>query len=79
MDDIASATETLRIVEQELRSRLAEAPARALDLVQQTGGRLETSDGVVPEPRPLGIASGGHRRLSVAVNFAAGCQAAPCR
>ena len=46
--DIASAAETLRVLEQELRSRLAEAPSRGLDLVQHTGGRLETSWGAVP-------------------------------
>jgi AraC-like DNA-binding protein len=45
--DIASATETLRVVEGELRSRLAEAPSRGLDLVQSTGRRLETSCGAV--------------------------------
>ena len=43
-----SATETLRVVEEELRSRLAEAPSRGLGLVQCTGGRLETSHGAVP-------------------------------
>jgi AraC-like DNA-binding protein len=46
--DIASATEILRVVEQELRSRLAEGPSRGLDLVQHTGGRLATSHGAVP-------------------------------
>jgi AraC-like DNA-binding protein len=46
--ETASATETLRVVEQELRSRLAETPSRGLDLVQHTGGRLETSHGAVP-------------------------------
>ncbi|HJP75068.1 MAG TPA: helix-turn-helix domain-containing protein [Pseudonocardiaceae bacterium] len=46
--DIASATETLRILEQELRSRFADAPARGLDLVQHIGGRLETSHGNLP-------------------------------
>jgi hypothetical protein len=46
--DIASATETLRVLEEELRSRLAEAPPPGLDLVQHTGGRLETSHGAVP-------------------------------
>jgi AraC-like DNA-binding protein len=45
--DVASATETLRILEEELRSRFTQAPLRGLDLVQQTGGRLETSDGAV--------------------------------
>ena len=46
--DIASATETLRVVEEELRSRLAEAPSRGLDLVRCTGRRLEASHGAVP-------------------------------
>jgi AraC-like DNA-binding protein len=46
--DVASAAETLRVLEEELRSRLAEAPARGLDLVQHTGGRLETSHGSIP-------------------------------
>ncbi|MEV6159544.1 hypothetical protein AB0L53_55350 [Nonomuraea sp. NPDC052129] len=55
--DIALATETLRVVEAELRSRFAEAPSRGLDLVQHTGGRLETSHGVVPV-HALGDAAG---------------------
>ncbi|HEY0688942.1 MAG TPA: helix-turn-helix domain-containing protein [Kribbella sp.] len=46
--DAASAAETLRVLEEELRSRLAEAPARGLGLVQHTGGRLETSHGTIP-------------------------------
>ena len=46
--DAGSATEALRIVEEELRSRLAEAPSRGLDLVQHTGLRLETSHGAIP-------------------------------
>ena len=45
--DVASATETLRILHEELRSRLAEAPSRGLDLVLNTGGRLETSHGAI--------------------------------
>jgi AraC-like DNA-binding protein len=45
--DIASATETLRVLEEELRSRLAETPSGGLDLVQHTGGRLETFHGAV--------------------------------
>jgi AraC-like DNA-binding protein len=45
--DIASASETLRVLEEELRSRLG-VPSRGLDLVQHTGGRLETSHGAVP-------------------------------
>ena len=46
--DIASAGEALRVVEQELRSRLAEAPSRGLDLVLHAGGRLAASHGAVP-------------------------------
>jgi AraC-like DNA-binding protein len=45
--DSASATETLRVLEEELRSRLAGQPPRGLDLVRHTGGRLETSHGGV--------------------------------
>jgi hypothetical protein len=45
--DIASASETLRVLEEELRSRLAEVSSRGLELVQHTGGRLETSHGAV--------------------------------
>jgi AraC-like DNA-binding protein len=48
MGGITSVTETLRVLEHELRSRLAEAPPRGLDLVVRTGGRLETSHGAVP-------------------------------
>ncbi|WP_433659342.1 helix-turn-helix domain-containing protein [Nocardia sp. CA-128927] len=48
LGDIASAAETLRVVEEELRSRLAEAPSRGLDLVQYIAGRLATSHGAVP-------------------------------
>jgi AraC-like DNA-binding protein len=44
---IASATEALRVLEAELRSRLAAAPSRGLDLVQRTGGLLEASHGEV--------------------------------
>ena len=44
---IASATEALRVLEEELRSRLAGAPSRGLDLVQRTGGLLEASHGAV--------------------------------
>jgi AraC-like DNA-binding protein len=43
----ASPTETLRVLEEELRSRLAEAPSRGLELVRHTGGRLETFHGAV--------------------------------
>jgi AraC-like DNA-binding protein len=46
--DVASATETLRVLEQELRSRLAEAPSGGLDLVRHTGRQLEACYGVVP-------------------------------
>jgi hypothetical protein len=46
--DIASASETVRVLEEELRSRLAEALSRGLDLVEHTGGRLEISHGAVP-------------------------------
>ncbi|MFE7069280.1 DUF6597 domain-containing transcriptional factor, partial [Streptomyces sp. NPDC057620] len=46
--DIASATETLRVLEAELLSRLAEAPSRGLDLVLHAGGLLETSNGTIP-------------------------------
>jgi AraC-like DNA-binding protein len=46
--EIASATEMLRVLEAELRSRLAGAPPRGLDLVRHTGLRLATSHGVVP-------------------------------
>ncbi|WP_329126803.1 helix-turn-helix domain-containing protein [Streptomyces sp. NBC_01465] len=46
--DVTSAAETLRVLEEELRSRLAQAPARGLDLVQHTGLRLETAHGTVP-------------------------------
>ncbi|MEO3844384.1 helix-turn-helix domain-containing protein [Streptomyces sp. B22F1] len=45
--DAASAAEALRVVEEELRSHLAVAPARGLDLVRHTGGWLETSHGTV--------------------------------
>lgn len=45
--DIASATETLRVVEEELRSRLNETPPRGLDLVQHTGNRLAVLHGAL--------------------------------
>lgn len=48
LGDPASAAETLRVVEAELRSRLADAPSRGLDLVQHMGRRLETSHGAIP-------------------------------
>jgi AraC-like DNA-binding protein len=44
----ASAAEALRVLERELRSRLAQAPSRGLGLVRHAGGRLETSGGAVP-------------------------------
>ncbi|MEV4517386.1 helix-turn-helix domain-containing protein [Dactylosporangium sp. NPDC049525] len=46
--DLAPAAETLRVLERELRSRLADAPARGLDLVRHAGGLLEISHGAVP-------------------------------
>jgi AraC-like DNA-binding protein len=46
--EMTSAAEALRVVEAELRSRLAEAPSRGLNLVQHIGGCLETSHGAVP-------------------------------
>ncbi|MFW6692362.1 helix-turn-helix domain-containing protein [Streptomyces sp. MAR4 CNX-425] len=48
LGDTASAAGTLRVLEAELLSRLADAPARGLDLVLHAGGRLATSDGTVP-------------------------------
>jgi AraC-like DNA-binding protein len=46
--DLASPGAALRVLEEELRSRLASAPSRGLDLVQHAGGQLETSHGAVP-------------------------------
>lgn len=46
--DGASADATLRVLEEELRARLAEAPRRGLELVRRTGTRLETSYGRTP-------------------------------
>ncbi|MFI6656489.1 helix-turn-helix domain-containing protein [Streptomyces sp. NPDC050523] len=46
--EAASPADTLRVVEEELRSRLTEPPWRGLDLVRHTGGRLETSHGAIP-------------------------------
>ncbi|MBC9715836.1 AraC family transcriptional regulator [Streptomyces sp. TRM66268-LWL] len=46
--DSTSATETLRVLEAELLSRLTEDPSRGLDLVLHTGRRLEASDGTIP-------------------------------
>ncbi|MGI5323208.1 DUF6597 domain-containing transcriptional factor [Actinomadura nitritigenes] len=45
---IPSASEAIRVVEEELRSRLAEAPPRGLGLVRHTGLRLAGSYGAVP-------------------------------
>lgn len=44
----ASAAEALRVVEAELRLRLAERPPRGLDLVLHTAGRLARCHGAVP-------------------------------
>ncbi|MFB7825321.1 AraC family transcriptional regulator [Streptomyces hydrogenans] len=46
--EATSAAEVLRILEEELRSRLVETPSRGLDLVQHTGKWLETSHGAIP-------------------------------
>jgi AraC-like DNA-binding protein len=46
--DTASPAETLRVLEQELRSRLVEAPPPGLGLVRHTGGRLADRHGAVP-------------------------------
>lgn len=46
--DAASAGEALRVVEEELRSRLTGAPPPGLDLVRRAGGRFEASHGTVP-------------------------------
>ncbi len=46
--EAASAAGTLRVVEAELRSRLAGALPPGLGLVQHAGGRLEASHGAVP-------------------------------
>jgi AraC-like DNA-binding protein len=48
LGELTSATATLRAVEDELRSRLAEAPPRGLDVVRYTGGRLASAHGAVP-------------------------------
>lgn len=44
---LESAAATLRVVEEELRSRFAEASWRGLDLVRRTGGLLETCHGAI--------------------------------
>jgi AraC-like DNA-binding protein len=46
--DASSAGEALRVVEEELRARLAEVPSRGLHLVRHAGQRLERSHGVIP-------------------------------
>ncbi|WP_436533029.1 helix-turn-helix domain-containing protein [Actinoplanes sp. HUAS TT8] len=46
--DTARADETLRVVETELRSRLAATPSRGLDLVRYAGSRLAGLHGAVP-------------------------------
>ena len=46
--DLASPPEALRVLEEELRSRLVDVPRRGLGLVLHTGGRLETSYGAIP-------------------------------
>jgi AraC-like DNA-binding protein len=43
--DLASAGDALRVMEEELRSQLVEAPSRGLDLVRRAGQGLETSLG----------------------------------
>jgi AraC-like DNA-binding protein len=43
--EVASADEALRVVEEELRMRLAETPSRGLELVRHAGRSLETSRG----------------------------------
>src|SRR5689334_19816265 len=61
--DSASATGTLRVLEQELRSRLAQAPPRGLGLVRRAGGRLEASRGAVPVgalTEAAGVVSAAH-------------------
>jgi AraC-like DNA-binding protein len=54
--DTASATETLQLLESELRSRLHET-RRGLDLAERAGRRLETSNGAV-SVGPLADAAG---------------------
>ncbi len=46
LGDLATAAETLRVVEEELLSRLA--PSRGLDLVLHTGAQLAAAHGAVP-------------------------------
>ncbi|WP_439681194.1 helix-turn-helix domain-containing protein [Embleya sp. MST-111070] len=46
--DAVPAAEALRVLEEELWSRLARSPARGLDVVRYTGRRLESSHGTIP-------------------------------
>ncbi|RFU41349.1 AraC family transcriptional regulator [Actinomadura logoneensis] len=46
--EAASSTAALRLVEDELRTRLTGAPAHGLPLAQHVGRRLETSFGAIP-------------------------------
>lgn len=46
--ETTSAAETLRVVETELLSRLAETPPSGLELVRHVGGRMETAHGAIP-------------------------------
>jgi AraC-like DNA-binding protein len=55
--ETASATETLRLLELELRASLHEARRRGLDLVERTGRCLESSNGAIPVA-PLADAAG---------------------
>nr|WP_246023859.1 helix-turn-helix domain-containing protein [Nocardia yunnanensis] len=48
LGEIVSPAEALDLVEQELRSRLAEKPSHTLNLVAQVGTRLERSHGAIP-------------------------------
>ncbi|MFF4596042.1 helix-turn-helix domain-containing protein [Amycolatopsis sp. NPDC001319] len=48
LGDLTSDTEMLRVLEEELRSALAEGPPRGLDLVQHTAGRLAAAGGAIP-------------------------------
>ena len=55
--DTASASETLRVLEEELRSRLAGSSAHGFDLVRYAAGQLESFHGAVPV-RALADATG---------------------
>ncbi|MER7278745.1 helix-turn-helix domain-containing protein [Dactylosporangium sp. NPDC000244] len=48
LGELATPTEALRLLEDELRARLADSPARGLMLVQHAGARLESLHGTVP-------------------------------